>query len=79
MTGYPDEVGAHPAVEALLHRLQDVVRRAAHTETVLRMVADWANHSTTIYDPIADRYCIQLPGDVVRTIAALEQTPESCN
>jgi uncharacterized UPF0146 family protein len=38
-----------------------------HTQTVIRMVADWVT-ATGIYDPVADTYAIRLPGDVVRRV-----------
>lgn len=63
------EQSEQPVTEAL-DRLQALIAHSEDVQTVLRMLADWAE-DTGVYDPMGDRYAIRVPGDLVRRIREL--------
>jgi hypothetical protein len=48
-----------------------LVDRCDRMRTALRSIAIWSESKTALYDPINDRYSLQLPGELVRRLREL--------
>lgn len=57
--------------EEVLALAQEVVDQNDRMRVALRQIADWSRTGAALYDPVADRYSLQLPGELVRRIGEL--------
>jgi hypothetical protein len=59
------------AEDVVIATAERLVRKCGRMRVALRQITDWANAASSLYDPIADRYSLQLPGELVRRIREL--------
>lgn len=55
----------------VLEQVRERIENCDRIQGLLRMASDYVDSANTLYDPIKDRYQVQLPGALVRKIRQL--------
>ena len=59
--------------EEVITAAERLVDQNDRMRVALRQITDWSESATALYDPVNDRYSLQLPGELVRRVRALSE------
>jgi hypothetical protein len=65
-----------PRAQAMIDELHEQIDHANRLLQAVREVDDWCSNGPALYDPLADRYSVQLPGELVRRCHELADPPD---